>query len=364
MARKRGAHEGDKGAHRGDKGVSGRDRHAPWRDSAAASLMAKALAGIELAGDVLVMLERGEDVAEAVRASGGEPRPWRRMAGGSAGGGLPASSWPPAGPFASAILRLPKSKDELDMAVHAAAAGLESGGRLWVYGANDEGAGSAEGRIREIMAPATTVASGGRCRVLEARRPEEMPGLLGTLDRWGHRFPIDVPQLPATWISFPGVFSHGRIDAGTRALMDVIPSLEPGVQVLDFGCGSGLLGGYIRARQPDVSVDFLDADAVALEAVQANLPGHRRILSDGLPKSGDRRYDLIVSNPPYHEGKGETVRVIEELAQGAPSHLTATGSLLLVTQRRLPVGIHLQAAFARVEIVTDEGPHRVWRASP
>jgi len=332
---------------------------ADWRDGAAAGLMAKVLSGIELCGDVVVMLEAGEDVARAVRASGGEPCPWNRMARR----GSTASLWPSSGPFTSAILRLPKAKDELDMAVHAAAAGLEPGGRLWVYGANDEGAGSAEGRLREIMGSASTVASGGRCRVLETTRPEEMPGRLGTLQSWGRSFSLDVPHLPETWVSFPGVFAHGRVDGGTRALLSVIPALAPGARVLDFGCGSGLLGGYVGARQPEVSVDFLDADAVAVAAVEANLPEARTILSDGLPESGDRQYDLIVSNPPYHEGKGETGRVIEELVLGAPRHLNQRGALLLVTQRRLPVAIHLEAAFNTVAIVLDEGPHRVWRAA-
>ena len=37
------------------------------------------------------------------------------------------------------------------MCVHAAAASLHVGARLWVYGANDEGAGSAEGRVRQVL---------------------------------------------------------------------------------------------------------------------------------------------------------------------------------------------------------------------
>ena len=44
--------------------------------------------------------------------------------------GRRASAWIPAGPFAAATLRLPKAKDELDMAVHAAASVLEVGAPL------------------------------------------------------------------------------------------------------------------------------------------------------------------------------------------------------------------------------------------
>jgi len=334
-------------------------RGADWRDEAAAGLMAKTLTGVDVEGSVLVMLEGRDEVADAVLASGGRPHAWHRMALG----GRPASPWPDKGPFAAATLRLPKVKDELEMAVHAAAVSLQPGARLWVYGANDEGAGSAEGRIREVMGSSSTIATGGRCRVVEAVRPDRLSGALGTLEEWKRSWPLDIAHLPDTWVSYPGVFAHGRVDAGTRALMDIIPLLAPETRVLDFACGSGLLGAFVAARQTGVSVDFLDADTVALDAVEANLSGASRILSDGLTELGDRRYDLIVSNPPYHEGKGETSRVLEELASGAPAHLTEKGTLLLVTQRRLPMQAHLEAAFVTVEALLDEGPHRIWRAN-
>ena len=333
-------------------------RDSNWRDEAAARLMVRMLSGLDLADDVLVMLEGRNEVADAVRASGGTPHSWHRYARGA----RDASPWPAGGSYAGATLRLPKAKEELEMAVHAAAAFLRPGAPLWVYGANDEGAGSAEGRVGQVMRSATTIATGGRCRVLEATRPEEVPGLLGTLDEWEQTTPLDIDHLPATWISYPGVFAHGRVDAGTRALIETIPSLPPNARVLDFACGSGLLGAYVSARDPLVSVDFLDADAIALEAARANVPGACTILSDGLSGLGDQRYDLIVGNPPYHEGKSETGRVLEELVTGAPAHLTKKGTLLFVTQRRLPVEGHLQAAFGTVQAILDEGPYRVWRA--
>ncbi len=333
-------------------------RGAGWRDEAAAGLMAKTLSAVGVEGDVLVMLEGCDEVADAVRASGGTPHSWHR----TALGGRAATPWPDAGPFEAATLRLPKAKDELEMAVHAAAASLRAGGLLWVYGANDEGAGSAEGRIELVMGSSTTIATGGRCRVVESVCPDRVSRSMNTLEAWQRSSPLNIAHLPDSWISYPGVFAHGRVDAGTRALMETIPLLTAETRVLDFACGSGLLGAFVSAREPGVSVDFLDADTVALEAVELNLPGARTILSDGLSEVGDRRYDLIVSNPPYHEGKGETGRVLEELASGAPAHLTEKGTLLLVTQRRLPIRSHLEAAFDIVEAVLDDGPHRIWRA--
>jgi len=48
---------------------------------------------------------------------------------------------------------------------------------------------------------------------------------------------------------------------------------------------------------------------------------------------------------------------------GSAGALAPGGELRLVVQRRLPVEALLRGAFGEVEALTDEGPHRVWRAA-
>ena len=54
--------------------------------------------------------------------------------------------------------------------------------------------------------------------------------------------------------------------------------------------------------------------------------------------------------------------MIGELIADAPDYLAKRGSLLMVTQRRLPVQRPLEAAFRRVEIVAEDATYRVWQA--
>ena len=332
-------------------------RSADWRDRAAADLMSGVLRRAAIRGNVLVMLEKLPTVANAVREAGGRARSWHRFARE----GRSASAWTPEGPFEAATLRLPKAKDELDMAVHAAASVLEAGAPLWVYGANDEGAGSAGRTMEPLMGPTRTVESGGRCRVLEAVRPVDAPNPRGTLEEWRQSTSLEFPGGPREWISYPGIFSHGRLDAGTRALLEATRQFPiAGRRVLDFACGSGVIGAFLAALEPTARVDFLDVDAVALAAVRENVPGARLIPSDGFDALERERYDLIVSNPPYHEGKAQTGRVVERLVRGAPEHLEADGSLVLVTQRRLPLAALMASTFGTVDVLLDAGPHRVW----
>ena len=332
-------------------------RRADWRDQAAAELMSEGLGRAKICGNVLVMLEHLPGVASAVKEAGGRDRPWHRLARE----GRSASAWTPAGPFDAATLRLPKSKDELDMAVHAAASVLEVGAPLWVYGANDEGAGSAGAIIEPVMGPTRTVESGGRCRVLEAIRQVDAPNPRGSLDEWRRSTSLEFPGGPREWISYPGVFAHGRLDQGTGALVEATRTLPLAERyVLDFACGSGVVGAFLMALESTARVDFLDVDAVALAAAGDNVPGARLIPSDGFDALEHERYDLIVSNPPYHEGKAQTGGVVERLVRGAPDYLVDGGSLMLVTQRRFPLAALMKSSFETVEVSLDAGPHRVW----
>ena len=332
-------------------------RGAGWRDRAAARLVSGVLGRAGIRANVLVMLEHMPEVAATVGRVGGRAQSWHRFAkeGGS------ASAWIPVGPFDAATLRLPKAKEDFQMALHAAASVLHVGAPLWVYGANDEGARSA-GRIMEpLLGPARTIASGGRCRVLEAVRQKGSSTPRGTLEEWRRTISLDFPDGPREWVSYPGVFAHGRLDGGTRALLDAVRALPlAGSRILDFACGSGVIGAFLSALEPTACVDFLDGDAIALAAAGENVPGARLIISDGFDAAAPHLYDLIVSNPPYHEGKVETPRMIERLVRGSPDRLADGGSLVLVTQRRFPLSALMKSIFEVVDVLIDAGPHRVW----
>jgi len=332
-------------------------RSPNWRELAAAKLMGAVLLEAELKGDVLVMLEGQPEVAAVARSLGARPHSWHRMALKD----RRAAAWPPAGPFDAATLRLPKAKDEFQMSLHAAAASLKVGARLWVYGAGDEGVRSAGLSLGPLFVEVTTVSTGGRCRVLGAVRSSVLTGLKGTLADWAKIIPVTMLDTLRGWISYPGVFAHGKVDSGTRALIEVLSSLPGRGRVLDFACGSGLIGATVVSRNPSASVEFLDADAVALKAVIQNVSDADVILSDGYTGVRGHSYDMIVSNPPYHEGKAESRRILERLLTGAPHHLKPGGALFFVTQRRQRVASLLASTFPVTESVLDRGAYRVWR---
>jgi 16S rRNA (guanine1207-N2)-methyltransferase len=247
------------------------------------------------------------------------------------------------------------------MGLHAACSVLLPGDPLLLYGAKDEGIESAL-REQELFEKAVTLGVGGRCRVLGAVRVLDPVGLKGTLTAWKSLFSPGFPGLPDEWVSYPGIFAHGHLDPGTRLLLGALPELAPGSRILDYGCGSGVVGYLALNRDQGTEVDLLDVDAVALAAAAENLPEGRVILGDGLPGETKDRYHAILSNPPFHVGKGEDPGLIVHLVEGAPRLLTRGGMLVAVAQRRLPLRPALQRNFGRIRVLAEDGTYRVWEA--
>lgn len=131
-----------------------------------------------------------------------------------------------------------------------------------------------------------------------------------------------------------GVFSAGRLDPGTRLLLDTVPAPPPAGNLLDLGCGYGPLALVLAARSPAASVWAVDVNQRALglcaaNAARVSLANVRCVTPGGPALPG--LLDVIWSNPPLRIGK----QALHELLAGWLARLTPGGRAYLVVQRHL-----------------------------
>lgn len=129
----------------------------------------------------------------------------------------------------------------------------------------------------------------------------------------------------------PGVFSHGRLDRGTKALLEVAPERSDG-PILDLGCGPGTIG-ITLAPEGGTGLVLVDSDTRAIACATENLAAHglgagQALLRGDLEDLPPLPYRLATANPPYY-GDG---RIANSFTARAASLLHADGRLMLVAR--------------------------------
>ncbi len=233
---------------------------------------------------------------------------------------------------------------------------------------NDEGARSAESDLERLAGPVQSI-SKNHCRSfwslpVHRRIDQEL------LRAWRA---LDAPRSIADgrFVSRPGLFAWDRIDAASAMLAQCLPSDLSGAGA-DLGAGFGYLSAEVLARCPGVTrLDLFEAEARALELARVNLARvpprtpspalgfHWHDVADGIPG----RYDFIVSNPPFHEGRAAQPDLGRAFIAAAAAALKPAGRLMLVANRHLPYEAALRHGFSAVRAIREEQGFKVIEAT-
>jgi 16S rRNA (guanine1207-N2)-methyltransferase len=163
-----------------------------------------------------------------------------------------------------------------------------------------------------------------------------------------------------------GVFSHRFLDRGTRLLIEHLPLPLTG-EVLDWGAGYGPIGVAVAALSPAARVLMVEINARAADLARRNAERNRAgsaevVCGDAFEALGERRFDVVLTNPPIHAGKPVVMALIED----ARGRLREGGELWMVVRTRdgaRSYHARLAALFPDVQRVAMRGGYRVLRAS-
>ena len=162
-----------------------------------------------------------------------------------------------------------------------------------------------------------------------------------------------------------GVFSRGEVDTGTRLLLEALPEEMQG-DILDLGCGWGIIGISIARKWPGSRVVMADVNTRALDLSRENAKRNRAevvcVESDGMGALMDRSFDAVVTNPPIRAGK----QVIYKMFADAATRLKDGGALYLVIRKQQGAEScmkYLKTIYGEVEKLDKSGGFWVLRAA-
>ncbi|MCF1429185.1 MAG: methyltransferase [Shewanella sp.] len=209
--------------------------------------------------------------------------------------------------------------------------------------------------IAKHLGPATASLAWKKTRVITViadgkSRPEPAP------QRW------DVPQFKLTLTNLSNVFAANKLDIGARIMLDNLPDGDF-QQVIDLGCGNGILG--LRAAQlyPKASIHFVDDSEMAVASARENWQ------TNGFePERGHFHWDdclthldaglladLVLCNPPFHQGEAITDHIAWQMFNDARKRLKPGGLLHIVGNRHLGYHIKLKRLFGNCKTVASNG---------
>lgn len=217
--------------------------------------------------------------------------------------------------------------------------------------------------LRKVVTPETRIIGGTKARDVHTSTLELFEKVLGTTTTtlaWKKARLIncvftapalaDAPETnswalegtPWTIHNHANVFSRNGLDIGARFFIEHLPSNLEG-EIVDLGCGNGVIGLTLLERNPEANVVFVDESPMAVASsrlnVETNMPEAvdrcEFMINNALSGVEPFRFNAVLCNPPFHQQHALTDSVAWEMFHHARRCLKINGELVIVANRHL-----------------------------
>jgi len=148
-----------------------------------------------------------------------------------------------------------------------------------------------------------------------------------------------------------GVFSASKIDLATQLLLDHLDINTSQNQILDLGCGNGVLAWKARQLNPSAHIHLTDDNYLAIASAKLNIdssPNTYFHYTDNLSHLENQTFDLVLSNPPFHFEFENNIDITIRLFKEVYRVLKPKGEFTLVANKHLNYKTHLIKQFHSV----------------
>ncbi|ODS24688.1 hypothetical protein AB835_02100 [Candidatus Endobugula sertula] len=153
-----------------------------------------------------------------------------------------------------------------------------------------------------------------------------------------------------SFFSKPGVFGWNKVDTGTQLLLESLPLILAESQssthsILDLGCGYGWVTLNLPYYLPSDShwqITATDNNAAALSCIKKNTEMYHMnvdIIAADCAATIVQHFDLIICNPPFHQGFSQNKALTEKFLYQTNKHLKKTGLAIFVVNEFIKLSV-------------------------
>ncbi len=256
--------------------------------------------------------------------------------------------------FDLVLIKIPKSLAMLEHQLYSIRKSLRTGTRIIAAGMTRSIHKSTLQLFENILGPTTTSLAKKKSRLIFVTRDESMnEGVSPYPDHF-----IVAADREYSILSHAGVFSRDRLDNGSRLLIENMPVSGHYQQIVDLGCGNGLLGLIAASLNPRATVLFTDESYMAVASARENFVAafarEREAdfkVTNCLQGVADERADLVLNNPPFHQQNATGDSIAWKMFIDARRVLKPQGELWVVGNRHLGYHAKLKNLFGNCELV-------------
>lgn len=244
--------------------------------------------------------------------------------------------------------------------------------------------------LRKVVTAQTRIIAGAKARDIHTSTLELFEKVLGpttTTLAWkkarlinctfSHPQLADAPQTLSWKLEDTGwtihnhanVFSRTGLDIGARFFMQHLPENLDG-EIVDLGCGNGVIGLSLLAKNPQANVVFVDESPMAVDSsrlnVETNLPeAFERcefMINNALSGVEPFRFNAVFCNPPFHQKHALTDNIAREMFHHARRCLKINGELYIVANRHLDYFHKLKKIFGNCATIATNNKFVILKA--
>lgn len=246
--------------------------------------------------------------------------------------------------FDGVVIYMPKSKQHLAMLIDNAAAIVKANGVVLVVGENKAGIKSVGKMLEKIGSQVNKIDSAKHCGLYAVTVIEPAPSFDIEVFKIIRSYNINEQEVQV--YSLPGVFGHKQLDPGTAMLLEQFTTEKMSKvkgEFYDFACGTGVIAAYFglaaNKYKTNIKMTMSDISALAIycsqKTMQLNQLEAAIMPCDGVVEV-NKRFDVIVSNPPFHDGIKNDYQITEDFIKQSFRRSVPYASITIVANKFLP----------------------------